>query len=395
MKKLIIIFTLLSLITSLTFAADLSIGGRAFGVAQVLGNSEYGVGDNFTEPWTRWSDDIRILFMLNNNEGTAGAAFRLTGSVWGNLGVNWFKAWWQPHDMFYFSLGKIQEGRKYNPEPLYLDWGIAGKNEASDMNFIQFVPWERYQGIGPHNDNIFMELKAQSDRVGMQASFIPIDSLHLTLVWNGFESSQVYSSDHSSAKNVFIDRISANVSYTTPVGGQASVFFANAPEGGTRKLGLMYTQHIINPLYAEVTGLLPLPDEGDIPFVGAGLGLGYRVNRQINVNARFAAEIGLVNPEYNGLGELIAGHSTKIGLDIAPSFEIDWSMKVYLHLGFAMDLDAELTGWSVCPYFVKDAGWVSFWAGFKIWADNTPALRAAPGEPSISWGIPIALMFLF
>jgi hypothetical protein len=401
MKKYLMFFAAFALLTPMAFSAELSIGGRAFGVTQVIGNSEKGAGEDFEEPWTRWNDEIRLVFMLSNNEGTAGAGFRLTGSVWEPVRVNWFQAWWQPTNMFYFSLGKVQELRRYNPEPAKLSWGITGKNEASDMNFIHFVPWEEYQGIGPHNDNVYAQLKAESDRVGMQFSFIPIDGLHLTFVWNGFETSPMYSQYHASAKNIFIDGAGLNVSYITPAGGEVSLFFNNAAKGRNEQLvdgvprirrnaGLMYTEQIFNPLYAEATVLLPLPDEGEIPFIGAGIGLNYRLSHYINIGARFAAEIGLINAEYDPAGRLTAGHSTKIGFDIAP-----WSLKLHLHFGYAMDLDAEVSGWSFTPYIVKDAGWVSAWGGFKLWTDNTRAFRQANGDPSISWAIPVGLMFLF
>jgi len=396
MKKLLAIFTILFLTAAVSFAASLSIGGRAFCVAQVVGNSEKGVGEKVDEPWTNWNDDIRLLFMLNNDEGTAGAAFRLTGTVWKPINVNWFQAWWQPIPMLYFSMGKIQELRRYNPEPAKLEWGVVGINEASDMGFIQFVPWETYQGIGPHNDNIYAQLKAASDRVGMQLSVIPIEDVHVTFVWNGFETDP-YTKDRASLQNVLLDKMGVNVSYTNPFGGQASFFFNNAVKGETKKIGLMYTQQILNPLYAEATMLLPLPDKGDIPFIGAGIGMSYKFSSQFKLNARAAAEISLIDvlEVYDAAGALMSGHNTKIGFDIAPSFEIDWSLKAHLHLGYAMDLDAELIGWSICPYIVKDAGWVSLWAGFKIWRENAGTFKKKNGDPSISWAVPVGMMLRY
>ena len=404
MKKLLAFFAVLALVVPLAFTVDFSIGGRALGVAEaVLGNTEKGVGDNGNEPWTRWTDDIRVLFSLTNDNKSAGAAFRLTGKVWGTVNANWFQAWWQPASLFYFSLGKIQENRRYNPEPAKLGWGLAGRNDAFDMKCTQFAPWDTYQGIGPHNDNIYAELKAASDRVGMQFSVIPMENLHFTFVWNGFDDIQTYNPSRTSVKNVLIDGLGVNASYTTDAGGEASVFFQNGAiigEGSSkrtrRQIGLMYTQQVLNPLYAEGAVLLPLPDNNNskITFIGAGIGLGY-LHSEIEINARVAAEIGLVKAKYNAAGNLVSGHGTKIGFDLSPSWTLNWSLKIYFPVGFAVDIDANTFGWSFCPYIVKDAGWVSFWTGFRLWSDNSSALRKSDGNPSVSYAIPIGLMLSF
>jgi len=411
MKRILALCIALALAAPLVFSANIQIGGRAIGVAQVIGNSEKGVGTSGKDPWTRWTDDLRLDFTLNNDTGTAGAAFRLTGSVWDQppswwtstsqpyyFGVNWFQAWWQPIKQIYFSVGKIEETRRYNPEPLKLSWSIIN-TDSWDMKAIQFAPWDPYQGIGPVNDNIYIDLKATGDKIGMQFSYVPTDDLNVTFVWSGFDYNQTFTATALPAKQVLLDELSASVSYTTPIGGQATLTFANAAEGGTRRFGFMYTQQITNPLYAEITALLPFPNDngsfGKMQFVGGGLGLGYQFSDKFNLNARAAGEFGLTQAIYNASGTLLSGHATKIGFDLVPTYKIDWSLVIYLPVGYARDVAAKLNGWSFCPYFMKDTGWVTFYGGFKIWGDNSTDFKKSNGDPSVSWAVPVGLMLNF
>ena len=407
MKKLLAIFAAAVMITPMAFALDFSIGWRALGVAQVIGNSESGVGNDEDRAWTQWSDNIRLNFNLVNPAGTAGASFRFIGEPWQSLNTTWFQAWWQPNDMFYFAVGKIEENRRFNPEPLRLEWGLfSAFNQNFDvayyMRTIQFAPWDAWQDIGPDPDNIHSGLRAGSDRVGVQFSVIPRDDLHFTFVWNGFETSPTFAPFHSPALDVLWGSLGVNVTYTTPFGGDVALFFNNATEEVDaepadrrfRHVSLLATQQITNPLYAEASVLLPLPvaENADIPFIGFGIGLGYRVNRMINVNARIGGEIGLVDTVHTAGGILVSGHSTKFGFDIVPSIALNYTFRVFLPVGFAIDVDAEVVGWSFTPFLTIDAGWVSFWTGFRIWADNSHSLRIAFGDPSISWAIPVGLL---
>ncbi|MCL2879616.1 MAG: hypothetical protein FWF29_05155 [Treponema sp.] len=416
MRKLLAVCTFLIMGASFAFSAGIALGGRFMGIAQALGNTETGVGDTRKEPWTQWTDDMRLTFWLTNDSNTAGAGVRLTGNVWNNpaIGVNYFQAWWQPTPMFYFCLGKFNEMRKYNPEPLKLSWSIIN-TDAYDMKAIQFAPWDAYQGVGPINDNIYTDLKAQGDKIGMQFSFIPMDNLHFTLVWNGFDYNSEFNGANASLKNALWDRMGANVSYTNDAGGEASVFFtnklynysspdyANTPDATARmkaenrRLSFMYTQQILNPLYAEATLMLPFADNGSMPFMGMGLGFGYKVNSDFNINARAAAEISFLDEHetFDMAGKLISGHNTKIGFDLVPTWLLNWSLKLYVPIGYAWDLDAKLQGWSICPYIMKDAGWVSFWVGFRIWNDNTLTFQKPNGDPSVSWAVPVGLMLSF
>ena len=364
-------------------------------------------GDFDNDPTMAWGDNARVGARFTNEDKTAGASFRIgSGGNGASVAADYAYAWWRPIEQLYVRFGKIDQEAIYWRDRGIIHWGLHA-NDVNDVNLRPQFDWNEFAGnVAPSGIGCIAP-DYLGNRQTVQLSILPMDGLYATFVMpvgeiNG-KGVRILSED-------MLRRFMAEVTYSIPGAGQASIQYANSddkdatinnpwtfdPETGAGKAPTQATSNnrpanrLLSFIYGQPIGemsiiaavQLPIPVDGDMNHidVGVGFGTGSKLGA-LRINARVGAVIG-----FNG------NDNQKIGLDIVPKYEIASGLNFYLPVGFGIHVPPvgdTLFYWNVGPYITKALGGGNLFTGCVFYNGK------GADKDTVYYRVPIAMIFSF